>query len=239
MSAPLKETQDSKLTDQQKSEDWKLPDGRQLTWQALQAMGCTSGDVGEIMRQFYRDPDPGAFQNFSLKGGMVMKDQKVGSENESIFDERRREQAQLDEDKKLQDKLAEERRPQEEAANNRIMGLPLGLASFGLGLGLTSGALSAVGGRIGGLTDAANNPMMIASNNGGGMVKALRNLSGMEGPGADKDILLKGPNQTATFTPGEPEPAPEMSAEGPMASAPGLSRKPGLSAPSFGPPGMA
>lgn len=254
---------DDLLKDQSKPDDWKMPDGRQMTWQALQAMGCTSGDVGDRMREFYFDPDPNAFQNFSLKGVEVIQDHKVSSANEEHVEEQRHEQTQFDENKRLEEqrlieqrrleeqrqqeawqekkdaeeKFAAERRPQEEAANARIMGLPLGLAGFGMTLGLGVDALNAVGGMVSPSVNAMNDPMMVSSNNGGGLLAMARGALNIAGPGNDKDFLLKGPNQTASFTPGAP--APEVDPDSPFRpSAPTRKIGMGMAGPGLTPPGM-
>lgn len=255
MNAINPNNQNKILVDQPKPEEWRMPDCSQMTWQALQAMGCTPGDAGERMREFYFDPDPNAFQNFSLKGVEVVRDNKIGSANESVFDEQRREQAEFDENKRLEEqrlleakrqeeeffkkkadeeKYARENRPQEEAQNARIFGMPFAIATVGLGMGLTGGALSAVGAKVGSTAEAANGSVMVASNSGGGMIAAMRSLMGMDGPGAGKDFLLKGPGQAVAFTPGVPEPTPQA----PAPQSPQRQMGMGMSGPSLTPPGM-
>lgn len=244
-------------------EPWKMPDGRQMTWQALQAMGCTPGDVGERMREFYFDPDPNAFQNFSLKGVEIIEDHKAGSENDSSFEAKQQEQKEFDDNKRLEeqrfteerrleqqrldekfrekkameDKLAAERRQQEEAANRGILGGMAGLMGFGLTLGLAPTALDAAGKAMSGSVNSLNNPMMVASNNGGGLLAMARGAFDIMGPGNDKDIQLKGPGMTANFTPGAPVPEFDMG-EGMSPTSPLKKMGVGLSGPGMTMPGM-
>lgn len=246
-------------------EAWKAPDGRQLTWQALNQMGRTPGDIHEIMMNVYRNRDPSAMQDMSLKGVELLGTMAVDSANDEFMEEKQQEEQRFTEDRRLEqqrldeqhrmdeqrqqeqwqakkdaeEKMAQEKRPQEDALNNRIMGLPLGLASFGLGLGLTSGALQSVGNILSPSLSAMSGPMMVAGNDGGGLLAMARNALNVSGP-QGQDIAVMGPNNAMRFTPGEPmvAAAPAVAAPTPGADNP-FQRQPGMSMPGLTPPGMS
>lgn len=246
-----------------KNEAWRFPDGSQLSWTALNQMGMTPGDVGEIMRQMYRDPDTEAIRNLGLKGTSILKDDatqdanqdhldELRETNERVLEQQRQEQGRLDEQRRMEQKMADEKfqekkeaeerlaaekRPQQDALNMSLLSLPLGLASFGLGLGLGKEVLQNVGGMMSGAVNSMNNPMMVASNNGGGLLAMARGAFDILGPGTDKDIQLKGPGLTSNFTPGAPAPEFDM-AEGVAPNSPMKKMGMGLSGPSLMPPGM-
>ena len=245
-------------------EPWKLPDGSQLSWTALNQMGMTPGDVGEIMQRMYRDPDPEALRNLGLKGTALLERaaetdnntaflEKQRQQNDQFNEERRQEQLRIDEQRRLSEQrqqeewqkkkdaeeaIAAKSRPQEDALNARIIGLPLGLAGFGLTMGLGADALSVAGKMMSGSIAGMNSPMMVASNNGGGLLAMARGAFDLLGPGHDKDIILKGPGQTAAFTPGAPEVKPELRPDSPERKQ-ALGMAPGMAGPSLTPPGMA
>lgn len=246
-----------------RKEEWKLPDGSQLSYMALQEMGLTSGDVGEVMRQMYRDPDPEAMRNMALKGGALLGgraedkndadfQQKMQENDERVnkehFEEgqrmaaQHREQEQQDqlsyEEKQRLDREMMEKRQMDEQANRNIMGGMAGLFGFGAVLGLAPTALNAAGQAMSGSVNAVNSPMMVASNNGGGLLAGLRGVLGIGGPGNDKDIQLTGPNRTNVFTPGvTPEIAMSTPSFNPNSPNP-FSQKPGMGMPGLTPPGM-
>ena len=248
-----------------RKEAWKLPDGSQLSYMALQEMGLTSGDIGEVMRQMYRDPDPEAMRNMALKGGALLGgraedkndadfQQKMRENDERLNEEHRQEQQRTAEQHRQQEQqdqkswqekqdadaaYAAKNRPGADAENARIGWLPCGLAGFGLGLGLTGTALGAAGQAMSGSVSSMNSPMMVASNNGGGLLAMARGALGIDGPGNDKDIQLTGPNRTNVFTPGvTPEIAMSTPAFNPNSPNP-FSQKPGMGMPGLTPPGMS
>jgi hypothetical protein len=247
-----------------KDEAWKFPDGSQLSYTALAQMGKTPGDIGEIMQQLFRNRNKETMENLGVKGTALLERtaetdnnttflDKQRQQNDQFNEERRQEQLRMDEQHRLAEQRQQEdwqkkkdadeafaakNRPQEDALNSRIMGLPLGLASFGLGLGLTRDALDSVGGRAADSVGGLNSPMMVASNNGGGLLAMARGLLGMDGPGAGKDFLLKGPHQTAAFTPGVPEPGMDMAGPETPQRKQAFGMMPGMSGPGLNPPGM-
>ncbi|MFN3827715.1 MAG: hypothetical protein ACK4NR_08850 [Micavibrio sp.] len=246
------------------AEAWKAPDGRQLTWQALNQMGRTPGDIQEIMMNVFRDRDPSAMQNMSLKGVALLGTMAEDSANDEFFEQKRQEDIRLTEEQRLEaerqhkqflidekreqeqwqakkdaeEKMAQEKRPQEDALNNRIMGLPFGLASFGMGLGLGAGALSSVGNILSPSLNAMSGPMMVAGNDGGGLLAMARQSLNVSAP-QGQDIAVTGPNNAQRFTAGEPVVTPAAT---PTPAAPGVNnpfqQQPGLNGPSLMPPGF-
>lgn len=217
---------------------WKFPDGTQLSRTALEAMGLSPNNTREFMLQLYQNRSTAMFQNPAERLSATLRDNEVDSDNANAHqrdeqlrqeENHRREMAHQEavrqndarayqemtynEKKEFDEKLAE-KRADDERANANILGGMGGLMSWGLGLGLTGAALSGVSHMAAPTLSGIAGPMMMASNNGGGLLAALRGTFGFtQNPG--QDILLKGPGQTALFTPGMPETSPEagLSAE--------------------------
>lgn len=230
-------------------EPWKFPDGTQLSRTALEAMGLSPNNTRQFMLQLYQNRSSAMMENPGEKLSATVRDREIDADNadgQQRDDELRAQQEQrreaaheeavrqndarayqqmtYNEKKAFEEKLAEKREA-DERANANILGGMGGLMSWGLGLGLTGAALSGVSHMAGPSLSSIAGPMMLASNNRGGLLADLRGAMGIEQkPG--QDILLKGPGQTAKFTPG----TPEAEATGP--NAPGLSmeqRRPGIS----------
>lgn len=228
-------------------EPWTFPDGTQLSRTALEAMGLSPTNTRQFMLQLYQNRSTAMMQNPGEKLSATIRDREIDADNaegQQRDEERRQEQEQrreaahdeavrqndarayqqmtYDEKKEFEEKLAE-KRAADERANANILGGMGGLMSWGLGLGLTGAALSGVSQMAGPSLSSLAGPMMLASNNRGGLLADLRGAMGIEQK-PDQDILLKGPGQTAKFTPGTPEAMPEP-------DAPGLSlqqRRPGI-----------
>ncbi len=227
---------------------WAFPDGTQLSRTALEAMGLSPNNTRQFMLQLYQNRSMAMMENPSEKLSATLRNREVGAdnaENQARDEERRQEQEQrreaaqqeavrqndarayqqmtYNEKKEFEERLAE-KRAADERANANILGGMGGLMSWGLGLGLTGSALSSVSHMVGPSLSSIAGPMMLASNNRGGLLADLRGAMGFEQK-PDQDILLKGPGQTAKFTPGTPEATPEP-------GAPGLSldqqRRPGI-----------
>lgn len=229
-------------------EPWKFPDGTQLSRTALEAMGLSPTNTRQFMLQLYQNRSTAMMQNPGERLSATVRDREIDADNAErqqrdedlrTQQEQRREAAHeeavrqndarayqqmtYNEKKEFEEKLAE-KRAADERANANILGGMGGLMSWGLGLGLTGAALNSVSHMAGPSLSSIAGPMMLASNNRGGLLADLRGAMGIEQkPG--QDILLKGPGQTAKFTPG----TPEAEVAGP--NAPGLSmdqRRPGI-----------
>lgn len=220
------------------SEEFKFPDGSQLTFTTLNKMGVTSGDIGEVMRQFYRDPDPEGMRNIGIKGAALMGDkaeqdhedtqvQEAHQEDERLNQQRQENERRLAkeaqdqrffdekreaEERRLQEKIDAEKRAENEQANQNLLSGAGRLFGFAAVVGLAPAALSAAGDAMSPAVSALAGPMMVATNNNGSMLKAARGGFDILGPGGASDIRLTGPNQTAMFTPGEPLPGMTPSA---------------------------
>ncbi len=234
--------------DMKKNEPLKFPDGTQLSRTALEAMGLSPTNTRQFMLQMYQNRDMGMMMNPTEKLSAEVRDRQIrgdnvenSQENQGRHEEqqRRQEEAQrrmvenndarayqqmtFNEKKEFEEKLAEKREA-DERANANIAGGFGGLMKFGLGMGLTVGALDAVSSMAGPGLSSLGGPLMVASTGNGGLLASLRENMGIEQkPG--QDILLKGPGQTANFTPGAPAP------EAPGIDAPGMGpqqRQPGL-----------
>lgn len=203
---------------------WKFPDGSQLSRTVLEEMGISSGNTRQIMLQLYQGRTAEIVNNMGVKGSQLLGDRAADENGNLAAEERRQEQQRMDlaqqqeksyaemtwQEKKDFDQKMIEKRAEDEKANANIIGVPMGLAGFGLGLGLTGTALNSVGGALSGSVAAMNSSMMVTSNNGGGMLAMARGAFDILGPGNDKDIRIDGPNRTAAFTPGAPPPAMDM-----------------------------
>ncbi len=227
---------------------WAFPDGTQLSRTALEAMGLSPNNTRQFMLQLYQNRSMAMMENPGEKLSATLRNREMGAdnaENQARDEERRQEQEQrreaaheeavrqndarayqqmtYNEKKEFEEKLAE-KRAADERANSNILGGMGGLMNWGLGLGLTGSALSSVSHMAGPSLSSIAGPMMLASNNRGGLLADLRGAMGFEQK-PDQDILLKGPGQTAKFTPGTPEAAPEAGASGPSLD---QQRRPGI-----------
>lgn len=232
---------------------WQFPDGTQLSRTALEAMGLSPTNTRQFMLQLYQNRSTAMMENPGEKLSATLRNREVDADNAAgqALDEERRQEQELrreaahqdavrqndarayqqmtyNEKKEFEEKLAE-KRAADERANSNILGGMGGLMNWGLGLGLTGAALNSVSHMAGPSLSSIAGPMMLASNNRGGLLADLRGAMGIEQK-PDQDILLKGPGQTARFTPGMPEATPEP-------AAPELSmeqRRPGIG-PGMGP----
>lgn len=241
-----------------KQEPFKFPDGTQLSRTALEAMGLSPTNTRQFMLQMYQNRDMGMMMNPTEKLSAEVRDREIKADNrqdaqgnQEFHEEQRRQQEEAhrravenndarayqqmtyDEKKEFEERLAEKREA-DERANNNIMGGFGGLMSFGLGVGLTAGALNAVSSMAGPGLSSLGGPLMVATSGNGGLLADLRQTMGLEQK-TGQDLLLKGPGQTAAFTPGAAPDAPDMDPTGlggPQQRAPSLMSGPmGLNAP--------
>lgn len=216
-------------------EPWKFPDGTQISRAALEAMGLPPTNTRQLMLQIYQNRDGNMMDNPAIKLSAMLRDQEIKSDN---VDEQQKQQETLEQqerqrtaaheeavrqndarayqqmtynEKKEFDKNLAEKREADERANANIFGGMKNLMNWGLGIGLTLGALNSVVGMAAPTLNSIGGPMMLASNNRGGLLSDLRGVMGTEQK-QGHDILLKGPGQTVAFTPGTPEAVPEPGA---------------------------
>lgn len=236
---------------------------KQISVQALQACGLTSYDAWEYYQQVM-SKNTGITAHGATKVGWTVTDQKKDelaqnvttqrTENEAHFQEQQQEEqkriaenqqrdrdqaekAQIEE-RAEQERLDAARRPDEDAANRRIAGLPLGMVGALMGFGLTREAIGITGEIMSpGIRGLGDQMTVISSSGNGQLLQQARTALGVEGPYAG-DTLVTGPDQTATFRPGQApqlegtaNPTRQNIAAGPAAALPGLN------GPSFGPPG--
>jgi len=228
---------------------------RQLTWQALQAAGLTPGDAHEFYQQVVsknsgitsagdtkagwsvreqgRDADTDAHAKKLAEDNQQFEEKKQQSEMH-LAEQRRQQEAWL-EDQREQERLAALKRPDEERQNARIMGLPMQMTGFLLGIGLAGEAVEATGNMLSpGLNHIGDQMELAGGSANGSLLNEARQSLGVSNPPM-QDALVTGPNQIASVTPGE---MPEMNAPDAnmtMQRNPSLAAMPGLSGPSFGP----
>lgn len=218
---------------------WKFPDGSQLSRTVFEATGERPGDTLDMMRQMFQGRTLEIVNNLGVKGSQLLGDRASDANNEAFqkgldeenkrtAEQQRQEQQRIAsgmqqektyaemtwQEKKDFDEKMIEKRQQDEAANRNILGGMTGLLGFGAVLGFGSAALSSVGGAMSGPVSALNTPMMLTSNNGGGMTALARGAFDILGPGNDRDIRIDGPNRTTAFTAGAP--TPEMGLNSPL-----------------------
>lgn len=231
------------------NEPLKFPDGTQLSRTALEAMGLSPTNTRQFMLQMYQNRDTAMLTNPTEKLSAEIRDREMREDNlndaqarDKRHEEQRLQQEEtqrrmvenndarayqqmtFNEKKEFEEKLAEKREA-DERANANILGGFGGLMKFGLGAGLTVGALDAVSSMAQPGLSSLSGPLMVSTSGNGGLLASLRGAMGIEQkPG--QDIMLTGPGQTRSFTPGAPVVAtPEF--DSPAGINPEL-RQPGL-----------
>lgn len=193
---------------------------QQFSYNVLQEMGLTPGDIGEFMIAMRRNS--GIMSGFAQSGTKLGQTVEHDGEEKNAADSRDRQQDEdrraddqrrdqerrfqeqrdlqrrQDDERRQEERQAEarraaENRPAEDRRNMEIGMLPLQFAGFGMMMGFAPQALGAVGNMLSPQLSGLGSNMMVAGNAGGGLLTQALGALGLK---SGLNVAVTGPNQT-------------------------------------------